>query len=132
MNYYFYFNMLLLLGDVRNIENWCILTHLEQGYQSVGNFLCTPSWRLLFYFFPFDSFKSVIVSSWFYSEQKAKLGGFLDKNKHSYFLSACIGPLYSQIYPFSQISREPDQNHLGRCLFSSFTKLSFLWKSKTM
>jgi len=32
------------------------------------------------------TFKSVMVSSWFYSEQKAKLGGFLDKNKYNYFV----------------------------------------------
>lgn len=30
-----------------------------------------------------------MVSSWFYSEQKAKRGDFLDKNKYNYFVSLC-------------------------------------------
>lgn len=30
-----------------------------------------------------------MVFSWFYSEQKARLGGFLDKNKYNYFVSFC-------------------------------------------
>lgn len=30
-----------------------------------------------------------MVSSWFYSEQKAKREGFLDKNKYNYFVSFC-------------------------------------------
>lgn len=34
-------------------------------------------------------FKSVMVSSWFYSEQEVKLGGSFDKNKHNYFVSLC-------------------------------------------
>lgn len=55
----------------------------------MGNFLCIPSQRLLFHFsLCCDSFKSVRVSSWFYSEQKAKLGGFLDKNKYNNFVCA--------------------------------------------